>query len=36
MGAALSIVLPGLGLLVAMSALWRLGVALHRRGGAGG
>jgi len=36
MGAALSIVLPGLGLLVAMSAFWRLGVALHRRAGAGG
>lgn len=36
MGAALSIVLPGLGLLAAMTACWRLGVALHQRAGAGG
>ena len=36
MGAALSIVLPGLGLLVAMTLLWRLGVALHRRAGTSG
>ena len=36
MGAALSIVLPGLGLLAAMTALWGVGAALHRRAGAGG
>ena len=35
MGAALALVLPGLGLLLAMTVLWRVGVALHRRAGAG-
>lgn len=33
MGAAFALVLPGLGLLLAMTALWRLGAALHRRAG---
>ncbi|GEN98302.1 hypothetical protein NSE01_01350 [Novosphingobium sediminis] len=36
MGAALSIIVPGLGLLAVMTVCWRLGVALHRRAGAGG
>jgi len=31
MGATFALVLPGLGLLIAMTALWRLGAALHRR-----
>ena len=31
MGGALSLVLPGIGLLLAMTMLWWLGVALHRR-----
>ncbi|MEI6641542.1 MAG: hypothetical protein WCL10_05860 [Novosphingobium sp.] len=31
MGAALTLVVPGLGLLLAMTVLWRLGVLLHRR-----
>ena len=31
MGAMFALVLPGMGLLLAMTALWRLGVALHRR-----
>ncbi len=35
MGAAFSLVLPGAGLLLAMTALWRVGVALHRRAAAG-
>lgn len=35
MGAALSLVLPGLGLLLGMTAFWRIGVALHRRAGSG-
>lgn len=33
MWAALSLALPGLGLLAAMTVLWRLGVALHQRAG---
>ncbi|WP_421838384.1 hypothetical protein [Novosphingobium sp.] len=35
MGAAFALVLPGVGLLLVMIALWRLGVALHRRAGTG-
>jgi hypothetical protein len=36
MGALFALVLPGVGLLLAMTVLWRLGVALHRRAGDGG
>ena len=36
MGAAFALVLPGVGLLLAMTALLRLCVALHRLAGAGG